>query len=175
MREPKVFGVAEPYHHRNHLTRWRPDWRNENEKENETTEIVWLWGECEMSLTYRFVAGGRRWFVGLQAVTIVQLTFNTSLWWVIGDNNWKGRNGKRQLIGFVLKWNGLGAMIGGMGRNWNGYLPTSSEMTSTFWDGLLGVSKHSDCGSCVLHEPSLCNWISLVEPGSWAEDRTPWK
>lgn len=52
------------------------------------------------------------------------------------------------------------------------YLPVSSEM-STLWYFLCGVSKL--CASwpitCVLHDPSLFNWISFVS----AELRTSWK
>lgn len=61
----------------------------------------------------------------------------------------------------------------------NSVAEESKSTTSIFRTGFVGDSTTAVdppfFSTCVLHEPSLCNWISLSSPVSWGDWRTSWK
>lgn len=57
-------------------------------------------------------------------------------------------------------------------------IPMSSEITSTLWLGLRGVSSVLASvwvSAVVAHDPSFSNVISLISDGSDDDDNTSWK
>lgn len=57
-------------------------------------------------------------------------------------------------------------------------IPMSSEITSTLWLGLRGVSSvfaSAWVSAVVAHDPSFSNVISLISDGSDDDDNTSWK